>query len=87
MNCGTMLIIVVVCPRVKITRRCLPERADPTVYGQETTGTGWEAEARNCRLLAGGELGIGVGNLFEVRLEAADWGLCASLYRLRLHRR
>lgn len=66
MNCGMLLIIVVVCPRVKITRRCPLPRADPTVYGQETTGICWEAEARNCKLFASGELRVGVGNLFKV---------------------
>lgn len=86
MNCGTVLIVMVVCLRVKITRRCSLTGADPTVCGQETTGTGWEAEASNRKLFAGGNLRIGVGNLLKVGLEAADRGQSAGLYGLRLHR-
>ena len=86
MSCRTELIVMVVCVRVKITRRCSLAGAGPTVCGQETTGTGWEAEARNGKLFAGGEMRIGVGNLFKVRLEVADRGRSAGLCGLGLHR-
>jgi hypothetical protein len=72
-------IALVVKFRVKITGRGPLAGADPTVYGQESTG--WEAEASNCGLLAGSrDLRIGVGNLFEMGLEAADSGQSAGLY-------
>ena len=85
-NCGTMLIVMVVRLRVKITRRCSLAGTEPTVCGQETAGTGWEAEARNRKLFDGGDLRTGVGNLFKVGLEAADWRWSAGLYGLGLRR-
>lgn len=87
MNYGTELTILVVCLRAKITRRCSLAGADPTVCGQEATGTGWEAEARNRKFFTGGDLRIGVGNLFKMRLEAADRRRSAGLYGVRLRRR
>lgn len=68
MNCRTVLIIVVVDLRVKITRRYSLEGANTAVCGQETTGTNWEAEARNRKLFADRDLGINAGNLFKVGL-------------------
>lgn len=85
MNCGTVFAVMVVCLGVKITRRCSLAGANPTVRGQETTGTGWEAEARNCELFAGRDLRIGVGNLFKMGLEAADRRRSIGLYGLGLH--
>jgi len=85
MNCGTVLVVTVVCLGVKITRRCSLAGANPTVRGQETTGTGWEAEARNRELFTGGNLRIGVGNLFKMGLEAADRRRSIGLYGLGLH--
>ena len=85
MNCGTVLVVMVVCLGMKITRRCSLAGANPTVRGQGTTGTGWEAEARNRELCAGGELRIGVGNLLKMGLEAADRGRSIGLYGLGLH--
>jgi len=84
MNRGLVLIAVVTGLSLKITRRCYLTGANHTVGGQETTGTGWEAEARNCKLFAGRDLRIGVCNLFEMRLEAADRRQPVGLYGLEL---
>jgi len=85
MNCGTVLVVMVVCLGVKITRRCSLEGANPTVCGQETTGIGWEAGARNRELCAGEDLRIGVGNLLKMGLEAVDRGRSIGLYGFGLH--
>jgi len=86
MNCGTVLAVMVVYLGVKVTRRCSLEGANPAVCGQETTSTGWEAEGRNRKLFAGGDLRIGVCNLFKMGLEAADRRRSIGLYGLGLHR-
>ena len=85
MNCGTVLIIVLACLRVKITGRCPLAGGDLTVCAQETAGTGREAEARDRKLFVGGD-GIGVGDLFKVGLEAADRRQSAGLYGVGLRR-
>ena len=87
MNCGTVLIVMIAGLDINTTRRCSLAGANPTLCGQETSGTGWEAETRERELLAGGDLRIGVRNLFEMGLEAADRGRFTGLYRLRLYRR
>lgn len=79
MKCGTSVVVAVFGLRVKIARRCPLTEASPAVGCQETTGTGGEAEARNHRLFAGGDWRIGVGDLFEMRLEAADRRRLAGL--------
>jgi len=86
-NCRTVLIVVVVSLGMNIARRCSLAGIDSTVCGQETTGACGEAEARNRRLLAGWDLRIGVGNLFEMGLEAADRRRSGGLYGLGLYRR
>lgn len=87
MNCGTSVVVLVVCLRVKITGRCSLAGADPAVCRQETAGTGGEAEARNRKLFAGRDLRIDVGDLLEMRLETADRWRLAGLYRPGLYRR
>jgi hypothetical protein len=83
-NCGAVLIVGL---GVKTTRGCSLSGADPAVGGQETAGTGGESEARNRGFSAGIGLRIGVGDLFETGLEAADCRRSAGLYGLGLDRR
>jgi len=82
MNLGPVPIAMVAGLSMKITRRCPLAGASQMVDGQETAGTRWEAEARNCNLFAGRNLRIGVCNLFEMTLEAADRRQRVGLYGL-----
>ena len=87
MNRRTLDIFVAAGLKVKVARRCSMTGADPAVGCQETTGAGGEAEARNRRLFVGRDLRIGVGDLFEVGLKAADRRRSAGLYGPGLYRR
>lgn len=84
MNLGALAIFVIVNLRGKITGRSSLAGAVPAIWGQESTGTGWKAQSRDCGLLAGGGLGAGVGNLFEMGLETANRGESGGLYGFRL---
>ena len=72
MNCGMKVIVTVVGLRVKITGGRTLARGDPAVGCQETTGNVGGTKARNRELLVGRDLRVGIGDLLEMRLEAAD---------------
>ena len=79
-----MPVVIVVYLRLKIPRGCSLAWGDPPVCGQETTSTGWEAEAGDRGLFTESDLRTGVGNLFKMGFEAADRGWSTGLYGLGL---
>ena len=87
MNCGMKVIVTVVGLRVKTARGRSLARGDPAVGCQETTGIVGETKARNRELLVGRDLGVGIGDLLEMGLEAADSRQPTGLYGLGLCRR